>query len=249
MDLVSLMYKYINRFINSDELLESLEELDLNNFTDEEKVSIKKLIDDIKSIKDKIPNEVDEIEKNRLEINEKYVNGIDKILQNNTLENKLKEKFLKIRESLLEDKKKVKDGGKLYESLFTLLADNDLINYYCDLLNDYELLEFIAQYISVPMPPQISQEKFEKIVKVGIENDEREWLWRLAFNYNRKNKDFSLIEDYFIEKRDDYYLTELISAVREDLDMKKLKKKVIVTKDKKFINKVKSTLKDYEIEF
>lgn len=249
MDLVSLMYKYINRFINSDELLESLEELDLNNFTDEEKASIKKLIDDIKSIKDKIPNEVDEIEKNRLEINEKYVNGIDKILQNNTLENKLKEKFLKIREGLLEDKKKVKDGGKLYKSLFTLLADNDLINYYCDLLNDYELLEFIAQYISVPMPPQISQEKFDKIVKVGIENDEREWLWRLAFNYNEKNKDFSLIEDYFIEKRDDYYLTELISAVREDLNMKKLKKKVIATKDKKFINKVKSTLKDYEIEF
>lgn len=249
MDLVSLMYKYINRFINSDELLESLEELDLNNFTDEEKVSIKKLIDDIKSIKDKIPNEVDEIEKNRIEINEKYVNGIDKILQNNTLENKLKEKFLKIREGLLEDKKKVKDGGKLYESLFTLLADNDLINYYCDLLNDYELLEFIAQYISVPMPPQISQEKFDKIVKVGIENDEREWLWRLAFNYNEKNKDFSLIEDYFIEKRDDYYLTELISAVRDDLNMKKLKKKVIATKDKKFINKVKSTLKDYEIEF
>ncbi len=249
MDLVSLMYKYINRFINSDELLESLEELDLNNFTDEEKASIKKLIDDIKSIKDKIPNEVAEIEKNRLEINEKYVNGIDKILQNNTLENKLKEKFLKIREGLLEDKKKVKDGGKLYESLFTLLADNDLINYYCDLLNDYELLEFIAQYISVPMPPQISQEKFDKIVKVGIENDEREWLWRLAFNYNEKNKDFSLIEDYFIEKRDDYYLTELISAVREDLNMKKLKKKVIATKDKKFINKVKSTLKDYEIEF
>ena len=249
MDLVSLMYKYINRFINSDELLESLEELDLNNFTDEEKASIKKLIDDIKRIKDKIPNEVDEIEKNRIEINEKYVNGIDKILQNNTLENKLKEKFLKIREGLLEDKKKVKDGGKLYESLFTLLADNDLINYYCDLLNDYELLEFIAQYISVPMPPQISQEKFDKIVKVGIENDEREWLWRLAFNYNEKNKDFSLIEDYFIEKRDDYYLTELISAVREDLNMKKLKKKVIATKDKKFINKVKSTLKDYEIEF
>lgn len=249
MDLVSLMYKYINRFINSDELLESLEELDLNNFTDEEKVSIKKLIDDIKSIKDKIPNEVDEIEKKRLEINEKYVNGIDKILQNNTLENKLKEKFLKIREGLLEDKKKVKDGGKLYESLFTLLADNDLINYYCDLLNDYELLEFIAQYISVPMPPQISQEKFDKIVKVGIENDEREWLWRLAFNYNRKNKDFSLIEDYFIAKKDDYYLTELISAVPEDLDMKKLKKKVMATKDKIFIDKVKSTLKDYEIEF
>lgn len=99
------------------------------------------------------------------------------------------------------------------------------------------------------MPPQIDQEKFNDLVKVGIENDEREWLWRLAFNYNEKNKDFSLIEDYFIAKKDDYYLTELISAVSKDLDMKRLKEKVIATKDKKFIISVKNTLKDYEIEF
>ena len=249
MDLVTLMYKYINRFINSDELLESLEELDLNKFTDEEKITINKLIDDIKIIKEKTENEVDEIEKNRLETIEKYVNGIDRILQNNNLENKLKEKFLKIKQDLLEDKKKVKDGGKLYESIYILLADNDLINHYWDLMNDYELLEFIAQYISVPMPPQIDQEKFNDLVEVGIKNNEREWLWRLAFNYNRKNKDFSLIEDYFIEKKDSYYLTELISAVREDLNMKKLKEKVLGTKDKKFITIVKKTLKDYEIEF
>lgn len=249
MNLVTLMYKYINRFINSDELLESLEELDLNNFSKEEKISINKLIDDIKIIKDNTENEVDEIEKNRLETIEKYVNGIDRILQNNNLENKLKEKFLKIKQDLMEDKKKVKDGGKLYESIYILLTDNELINHYWDLMNDYELLEFIAQYISVPMPPQIDQEKFNDLVKVGIKNNEREWLWRLAFNYNRKNKDFSLIEDYFIEKKDSYYLTELISAVREDLNMKKLKEKVLATKDKKFITSVKKTLKDYEIEF
>lgn len=249
MNLVTLMYKYINRFINSDELLESLEELNLKNFSKEEKISINKLIDDIKIIKDKTANEIDEIEKNRLETIERIVSNINIILESDNLEKDLREKIEHRKEYLLEDKKKVKDGGKLYESLFTLLADNDLINYYCDLLNDYELLEFIAQYISVPMPPQISQEKFDKIVKVGIENDEREWLWRLAFNYNRKNKDFSLIEDYFIEKKDSYYLTELISAVREDLDMKKLKEKVLATKDKKFITSVKKTLKDYEIEF
>lgn len=249
MDLVTLMYKYINRFINSDELLKSLEELDLNKFTDEEKITINKLINDIKIIKDKTANEIDEIEKNRLETIEKYVNGIDRILQNNNLENKLKEKFLKIKQDLMEDKKKVKDGGKLYESIYILLTDNELINHYWDLMNDYELLEFIAQYISVPMPPQIDQEKFNDLVEVGIENDEREWLWRLAFNYNRKNKDFSIIEDYFIEKKDSYYLTELISAIPEDLDMKKLKEKVLATKDKKFITSVKKTLKDYEIEF
>lgn len=249
MDLGTLMYKYINRFINSDELLKSLEELDLNKFTDEEKITINKLINDIKIIKDKTANEIDEIEKNRLETIEKYVNGIDRILQNNNLENKLKEKFLKIKQDLMEDKKKVKDGGKLYKNIYILLTDNDLINHYWDLMNDYELLEFIAQYISVPMPPQIDQEKFNDLVEVGIENDEREWLWRLAFNYNRKNKDFSIIEDYFIEKKDSYYLTELISAIPEDLDMKKLKEKVLATKDKKFITSVKKTLKDYEIEF
>ena len=249
MNLVTLMYKYINRFINSDELLESLEELDLNNFSKEEKISINKLIDDIKTIKDKTANEIDEIEKNRLETIERIVININIILDSDNLENKLKEKFLKIKQDLMEDKKKVKDGGKLYESIYILLADNKLINHYWDLMNDYELLEFIAQYISVPIPPQIDQEKFNDLVKVGIKNNEREWLWRLAFNYNRKNKDFSLIEDYFIEKKDSYYLTELISAIPEDLDMKKLKEKVLATKDKKFITSVKKTLKDYEIEF
>ena len=249
MNLVTLMYKYINRFINSDELLESLEELDLNNFSKEEKISINKLIDDIKIIKDKTANEIDEIEKNRLETIERIVSNINIILESDNLEKDLREKIEHRKEYLLEDKKKVKDGGKLYESIYILLADNKLINHYWDLMNDYELLEFIAQYISVPIPPQINQEKFNDLVKVGIENNEREWLWRLAFNYNRKNKDFSLIEDYFIEKKDSYYLTELISAVREDLDMKKLKEKVLATKDKKFITSVKKTLKDYEIEF
>lgn len=249
MNLVTLMYKYINRFINSDELLESLEELDLNNFSKEEKISINKLIDDIKTIKDKTANEIDEIEKNRLETIERIVSNINIILESDNLEKDLREKIEYRKEYLLEDKKKVKDGGKLYESIYILLADNKLINHYWESINDYELLEFIAQYISVPIPPQIDQEKFNDLVKVGIKNNEREWLWRLAFNYNRKNKDFSLIEDYFIEKKDSYYLTELISAVREDLDMKKLKEKVLATNDKKFITSVKKTLKDYEIEF
>lgn len=249
MNLITLMYKYINRFINSDELLESLEELDLNNFSKEEKISINKLIYDIKIIKDKTANEIDEIEKNRLETIERIVSNINIILESDNLEKDLREKIEHRKEYLLEDKKKVKDGGKLYESIYILLADNKLINHYWESINDYELLEFIAQYISVPIPPQIDQEKFNDLVKVGIKNNEREWLWRLAFNYNRKNKDFSLIEDYFIEKKDSYYLTELISAVREDLDMKNLKEKVLATKDKKFITSVKKTLKDYEIEF
>ncbi len=166
MNLVTLMYKYINRFINSDELLESLEELNLKNFSKEEKISINKLIDDIKIIKDKTVNEIDEIEKNRLETIERIVSNINIILESDNLEKDLREKIEHRKEYLLEDKKKVKDGGKLYESIYILLADNKLINHYWDLMNDYELLEFIAQYISVPIPPQIDQEKFNDHVEV-----------------------------------------------------------------------------------
>ena len=102
-------------------------------------------------------------------------------------------------------------------------------------MNDLELLNFITQYISVSLPPNIDQEKFNDLVKVGVKEDKREALWRLAFNYNKRKKDFTLIEDYFIEKRDAYYLLELISAVNEDLNMDKLIDKVVATKDKKFI--------------
>lgn len=102
-------------------------------------------------------------------------------------------------------------------------------------MNDLELLNFITQYISVSLPPNIDQEKFNDLVKVGIKEDKREALWRLAFNYKMRKMDFILIENYFIDKRDDYYLLELISAVNEDLNMDKLIDKVVATKDKKFI--------------
>lgn len=247
MDLVDLMYKYINRFINSDELLNRLENLNLSNFTDEEKVSINKLINDIKIIKDKTANEIDEIEKNRLATIEKFVSDINKILESN-LEKDIKEKIEKRKKYFIEEKKKTKDGGKLYKSIYIILADNDLINYYWDSMSDYELLEFIAKYISVPMPPQIDQEKFEKIVKAGIEKDEREWLWRLALNYSKRKFDYSLIEDYYIKIKDDYYLTELICAVPDEIDINKIRKKVMDTNDEIFIAKVKNTLKNYSIE-
>ena len=56
--------------------------------------------------------------------------------------------------------------------------------------------------------------------------------------------DFTDIEDYFIEKRDYYYLIELVSAVQDDIDIDKLIKKVIDTKDSEFIIKCSIKAKD-----
>lgn len=66
-------------------------------------------------------------------------------------------------------------------------------------------------------------------------------MWRLAFNYYRKGIDFTLIEDYFLRVKDDYYLTELISAVEEDLDKDRLLKKIVDICDKEFITVVVKT--------
>lgn len=54
MDLVDLMYRYINKFINSDELFESLKNIDLDKYNEEEKLTIKKLISKIKKTEDKL---------------------------------------------------------------------------------------------------------------------------------------------------------------------------------------------------
>lgn len=236
MDLVNIMYRYINKFINSDELLMGLENIDLSKYSNEEKKDIEKLITDVKNIKDNIENEVDEVEFKRLENLELILGILEDGKNNKNFEGKTINLIEELDNKLQQEKGIIRDGGKLYSELFELLTKHPIIVKYSKSMDATELFEFITKYISAPMPPVLTQEEFNELVKIGIKKDKRESLWRLAFNYNRKNKDFSLIEDYFIHKRDGYYLVELISAVEEDLDLDKIIKKVMDTKDKEFIN-------------
>ena len=84
---------------------------------------------------------------------------------------------------------------------------------------------------------QLNNEEFDKLVKVGIEKDKREWLWRLAFNYERSNLNFDSIVDYFITKKDGYYLVELICAVDKCLDIDRIIDKI---NDKDLIEDLKN---------
>ena len=45
MELVNLMYRYVNRFINSNELIKELKKIDISNYQDKEVIN--KLIKDI----------------------------------------------------------------------------------------------------------------------------------------------------------------------------------------------------------
>ncbi len=51
MDLVNLMYRYINKFINSDKLIEELKKINLNNYSLEEQEQIKNLVKIYKILK------------------------------------------------------------------------------------------------------------------------------------------------------------------------------------------------------
>lgn len=184
MDLVNIVYKYINHFINRNELIKLLKDMDKTNFKSSELKEINKLIESLQKI---IANE-----------------------KNN-------------------------DSGQRYDKLYNLLVNNSVYINYCKNMSDLELLKYITQYICPPMVPKISNEVFDNLVDVGIKEDKREALWRLAFNYKGTEKDVTSIADYFIEKRDADYLTELISAVQSDLNLNELVDKVMNTKDKNFI--------------
>lgn len=228
MELVNLMYRYVNRFINSNELIKELKKIDISNYQDKEVIN--KLIKDIEEVREKTPNEIDKVEKKRLE---EIDNLLDKFKEVNTSDNELKEFIEKQYNNLLKEKEKIKDGSKLYTKITDLLTNNSVINKSASKMNDKELLTFITRYISVPLPPPIKQEDFNDLVKVGIKEDNREALWRLAVNYDKK-MDFTLIEDYFIDKRDSYYLIELISAT-DSVNLDNIVSKVVATNDREFM--------------
>ena len=225
MELVNLMYQYVNKFINSEELFNELNKIDISKYSEEDKKIINKLIDDIQNIRENIPNEVDDL-LNKIEIaKEQNLDNSDENLKN----------FLeKQYNNLLDEKNKIKDGGRLYTDIVSILTNNSIVNRSASNMDDKQLLSFITKYIKAPKPPIIDQENFNDLVNAGIEDDKREALWRLAVNYNNK-MDFTLIEDYFIKKRDAYYLIELISAT-DNIDLDKLVDRVVATCDRTFMN-------------
>lgn len=201
MDIVSIIYEYINDTIDSNELIDGFEKLDLTKYSKKELLEIKNIKENIKKIKE------------------------------NT-----------------------NDSQKLYKEISTVLTQNKLIRRYINDISDKEFLKFITNDIDVndidvSYVIALSQEKFNNLVKCGIKDDARELIWRLAVNYQNENLDFSLIENYFIEKKDVFYITELISCAPNGINMEKIISKIKNTNDKKFIDEVLYTLYKMGIKY
>lgn len=230
--LLNICYKFFNRYITSNKLIEQLENIDKDELTNEDIGEMNKLTDEIKNIMNNVPNEIDDYILNRKERLKNLMEKIKEIPPNDEYNDFIDKQLKNIN-------KEYNDEMDSYERWYKITEYIDNNNYFTkcfESLSNYELLEFIAQNISAPNPPYITQEKFEELVKIGIEKDKREWLWRLAFNYENKNINFDSITDYFIRVNDGYYLSELISAVGSCLDIDKIIDRI---NDKELINDLK----------
>lgn len=236
MELVDLMYRYINKFIGCDDLLAEFGNIDLTKYRVEEIASIEKIIRSIEKVCDSVPNECDEIELQRRNHLENLLAMFESTLSKMDVDDE-NCAFLKEQQArLVKEKSKQRDGGKRYAAIFEILTQNDLIGKYAKAMDTRELLDFITKYISVPVPPNIEQEVFDALVDVGIRDDAREKLWRLASNYEYSSFDFSRIVSYFIEKRDAYYLGELLGFIDSHVDREGLIADILQTKDGSFIS-------------
>lgn len=247
MDIVNLMYKYINRFITLEKLLEEINRIDLKKYKEKEKKEIKDLIKQLNTINDTIPNEIDDREKTRILGAERIIKELE------VTRDKVKDPDAIIRldkqiEEIKKSKEETKDGGERYRKTFETLCNNKLINRYTENMTNEELLDFITQYIHVELPPKLTNEKLEELITIGINKKNKEKLWRLAFNYENSNNGFKRIIDYYIEEKDYWYLGELMSALDNKIDFDYIKEKVNNTNDKHFINNYNNYIKHLGLE-
>ena len=211
-ELLNICYKFFNRFITVDKMIEMLDNMDKKDIS----------VDELEKLNDFIRN-VKEIIKKTLSDEDEYVISQRKKIKESIKQfeqmTKKSESISAIFNHLKEDYQKEIDSYEIWFNVVDYINKNEYFNTCFNNLSDYELLEFIGQNIQAPFPPKLSQKQFNKLVKVGIEKDERELLWRLAFNYGDKGINLDAIVNYYIKKKDAGYLLELISAVGEYLDI------------------------------
>lgn len=165
-------------------------------------------------------------------IGAKYKNELTKLLD------EIENKNTSVEEILLEA-----DGE--FNRIINLLLNNELYITLAKQMNDQDLMLLITYYISAPMIPKIDQETFNDLVASASKYDySLENVWRLAMNYDCRNYNYDLLDEFFVNSKDSWYLAEYISGINQ-VNQEKIVNMVIQTNDKEFIKKL---LKDNFIQ-
>lgn len=186
---VKSIYKYINKLINKDILINEIK-IFLNS-----------------------------------KVGKKYKKDLNILLEN--IENKDKS----LEELIINNENE-------YERIVDLTIHNKT---YIDIarnMSALELMLLITSYIFVPFTPNIDQDGFNDLVNVAKDYDNAlENIWRLGMNYDRKGYNFDLLDNFFVDSKNVYYLGEYISSIHQ-INQEKIVNTIVKTKDEGFIKQI-----------
>lgn len=186
---VKSVYKYINKLINKDILINEIK-IFLNS-----------------------------------RVGKKYKKDLNILLDN--IENKDKS----LEELIINNKNE-------YERIVNLTIHNKTYIDIAKNMSALELMLLITSYIFVPVTPKIDQDCFNDLVNVAKNYDNAlENIWRLGMNYDKKGYNFDLLDNFFVDSKNVYYLGEYISSIHQ-INPKKIVNTIVKTKDEGFIKQI-----------
>lgn len=186
---VKSVYKYINKLINKDILINEIK-IFLNS-----------------------------------RVGKKYKKDLNILLDN--IENKDKS----LEELIINNKNE-------YERIVDLTIHNKTYIDIAKNMSALELMLLITSYIFVPVTPKIDQDCFNDLVNVAKNYDNAlENIWRLGMNYDSKGYNFDLLDNFFVDSKNVYYLGEYISSIYQ-INQEKIVDTIVKTKDEGFIKQI-----------
>lgn len=158
-------------------------------------------------------------------VGKKYKKDLNILLEN--IENKDKS----LEELIVNNKNE-------YERIVDLTIHNKTYIDIAKNMSALELMLLITSYISVPVTPKIDQDGFNDLVNVAKNYDNAlENIWRLGMNYDRKGYNFDLLDNFFVDSKNVYYLGEYISGILQ-INQEKIVNTIVKTKDEGFIKQI-----------
>lgn len=154
-----------------------------------------------------------------------YIDDLNLLLEN------IKNKDIEIEDLIINNKDE-------YERIFNLLIHNKTYIDIAENMSDLELMLLITSFIFVPFIPKIDQDSFNDLVNVAKNYDNAlENIWRLGMNFDGKGYNFDLLDNFFVNSQNIWYLGEYISSIHQ-INQEKIVNAILKTNNKVFIKQI-----------
>ena len=119
-----------------------------------------------------------------------------------------------------------------------IILNSNVFKKFSSKMSSNDLMLLITWWICSKKLPSLTEEEFNDVLTSAINSEDAlENVWRLAYNYDCKGYNYDLVDKFFIDKKDTWYIGEYISAIQQ-VNVSRLVLLILNTKNKKFIKKL-----------